>query len=462
MKEVISVMETVGSRTEAKLQEGKLSKPTKVRAKAGQVHPPHKNTKRNFALDKVKFKPPPPMITPVEKRNASKFLISFLPLEEEDRMEGPMIIEAEMGRHCVHRMYMDGGSSSEILYKHCFNRFYSEVRNQMVPATTPLVGFSGEIIWPLWQISLLARSKENPSSSVYTSRNAKIPSDRRNSHIAEQHDYSTRMHNGFRTRGVTALDFIVERLEDDPTDTPMVEKEELSDPWILFTDGSSCIDEEILQEEKKKARAIRRKAGRYVFEFCIKDTKNLIRRCNSCQAHRTMIKSSNGEMPLWLTYGTKAMILVEIGMPTLRTAEVDMIKNDEALEINLDLLEKKREHAAIPEAKSKAMMEKYYNARVCNISFKPADLVYQSNEASHAKDKGKLGHKWEGLNEVMEALGKGAYKLKDRDGSILHVSDLVPLLTKEHISNTLGYESLISAEHKSCLLNDTIFQNHKK
>ncbi|GJT50775.1 reverse transcriptase domain-containing protein [Tanacetum coccineum] len=64
-------------------------------------------------------------------------------------------------------------------------------------------------------------------------------------------------------------------------------------------------------------------------------------------AHRTMIKSSNGETPFSLTYGVKAVIPVEIGMPTLRTAEVDMIKNNEALGINLDLLEEKREQAAI-------------------------------------------------------------------------------------------------------------------
>nr|GEU34434.1 reverse transcriptase domain-containing protein [Tanacetum cinerariifolium] len=136
-------------------------------------------------------------------------------------------------------------------------------------------------------------------------------------------------------------------------------------------------------------------------------------------AHRTMIKSSNGETPFSLTYRTKAVILVEIGMPTLRTAEVDMIKNDEALEINLDLLEEKREQEAIQEAKSKAIMEKYYNARVRNISFKPGDLVYRRNEASHAEDGGKLGPKWEGPYEVTKALEKGAYKLRDRSESIL-------------------------------------------
>ncbi|GKG14679.1 hypothetical protein Tco_0354279 [Tanacetum coccineum] len=75
-----------------------------------------------------------------------ELVISFPPLGEEDRTEGPMIIEAEMGGHFVDRMYVDGGSSSEILYEHCFNRFRPEIRSQMIPATTPLVGFSGEII----------------------------------------------------------------------------------------------------------------------------------------------------------------------------------------------------------------------------------------------------------------------------------------------------------------------------
>nr|GEU55435.1 reverse transcriptase domain-containing protein [Tanacetum cinerariifolium] len=51
-------------------------------------------------------------------------------------------------------------------------------------------------------------------------------------------------------------------------------------------------------------------------------------------AHRTMIKSSNEETPFSLTYRTEVVIPVEIGMPTLRTAKVDMIKNNEALEIN--------------------------------------------------------------------------------------------------------------------------------
>ncbi|GKF18057.1 reverse transcriptase domain-containing protein, partial [Tanacetum coccineum] len=60
--------------------------------------------------------------------------------------------------------------------------------------------------------------------------------------------------------------------------------------------------------------------------------------------------------------------------------------NDEALEINLDLIKEKREQVAIQEAKSKAKMEKYYNSKVRGTSFEPEDMVYRNNDASHATD----------------------------------------------------------------------------
>ncbi|GJT49459.1 hypothetical protein Tco_0975616 [Tanacetum coccineum] len=113
-----------------------------------------------------------------------------------------------------------------------------------------------------------------------------------------------------------------------------------------------------------------------------------------------MIKSSNGETPFSLTYGTKAVIPAEIGMPTLWTAEVDLTKNDEALEINLDLIEEKREQAAIQEAKSKAKMEKYYNSKVQSTSFRrgkwsivammQATARTEENLALNGKDHTKL------------------------------------------------------------------------
>ncbi|GKA55705.1 reverse transcriptase domain-containing protein [Tanacetum coccineum] len=120
-------------------------------------------------------------------------------------------------------------------------------------------------------------------------------------------------------------------------------------------------------------------------------------------AHRTMIKSSHGDTPFSLTYGTEAVIPAEIGMPTYHIAVVDVVHNNEELRLNLDLLEERRD----------------------------------SNEASHAMDGGNLGPKWEGPYEVTEALGDGAYMLRlstliiacrEAMKWIAVVSDVVPLL----------------------------------
>ncbi|GKD53791.1 reverse transcriptase domain-containing protein, partial [Tanacetum coccineum] len=81
--------------------------------------------------------------------------ITFPSLITSSGTEGPLVIEAEIGGHMIHRMYVDGGSLTEVLYEHCFNRLRPEIKNQMVPATTSLTDFSGETIWPLRQLRLL-------------------------------------------------------------------------------------------------------------------------------------------------------------------------------------------------------------------------------------------------------------------------------------------------------------------
>ncbi|GJW02738.1 reverse transcriptase domain-containing protein [Tanacetum coccineum] len=136
-----------------------------------------------------------------------------------------------------------------------------------------------------------------------------------------------------------------------------------------------------------------------------------IRQCFAFVKHpqtNGLVERANKSLREGIKGRLEAVILVEIGMPTLRTEEVDMIKNNEDLGINLDLLEEKREQEAIQEAKRKAKIEKYYNARVRSTSFRLGDFVYWNNEASHAEDGGKLEPKWEGPYEVTEALGRGA------------------------------------------------------
>ncbi|GJS54349.1 hypothetical protein Tco_0627711 [Tanacetum coccineum] len=71
--------------------------------------------------------------------------ISFPYPASGDRRENPMVIEAEVEGYSIHRMYVDGGSASKILYEHCFNRLRPEIKSRMTPSATSLLGFSGEI-----------------------------------------------------------------------------------------------------------------------------------------------------------------------------------------------------------------------------------------------------------------------------------------------------------------------------
>nr|GEX54244.1 hypothetical protein [Tanacetum cinerariifolium] len=167
------------------------------------------------------------------------------------------------------------------------------------------------------------------------------------------------------------------------------------------------------------------------------------------QAHRTMIKSSHGDTPFSLTYGTEAVIPAEIEMPTNRTAVVDAVHNDEELRLNFGLLKERRKRAAIREAKAMLKMTKYYNARVRGVTFRPGDFVYRSNDASRVVDGGKLGLKWEGPYEVTEALGDRAYKLRSAEGTLI-------------IRDQVGDISTHTTKYTSPALTQKVFANMRK
>ncbi|GKA62872.1 reverse transcriptase domain-containing protein [Tanacetum coccineum] len=162
--------------------------------------------KEILAAEAGKFKLPPPMVTLVEKRSSNKFCdfyndkghntdecmklkkhikelvragkLSHLIKEIKQGRDLPKVGKKEvlakdksMAIYMIQpwhrmtrsrnwrahdlRMYVDGGSSMEVLYEHCFNQLRPEIKSQKVLATTSLTGFSGETIWPLGQLWLL-------------------------------------------------------------------------------------------------------------------------------------------------------------------------------------------------------------------------------------------------------------------------------------------------------------------
>ncbi|GKB28276.1 reverse transcriptase domain-containing protein [Tanacetum coccineum] len=137
---------------------------------------------------------------------------------------------------------------------------------------------------------------------------------------------------------------------------------------------------------------------------------------NVLWAHRTPLKTSNRETPYSLTFGSKAVIPVEIGMPTHRTMMVKEGEgNDEEIRLNLYLLTERRKAAAIWEARYKMKVEQYYNKKVHPMSFKVGEYVYRKNKASRVENLGKLGPKREGPYLVVEAYQNGSYKLRTMD-----------------------------------------------
>ena len=59
-------------------------------------------------------------------------------------------------------------------------------------------------------------------------------------------------------------------------------------------------------------------------------------------AYRTTIRTPTGETPFQLAYGSKAVILAEVGLTSYRVDNYDGSKNDEALRLQLDLVDEVR------------------------------------------------------------------------------------------------------------------------
>nr|GEU43091.1 reverse transcriptase domain-containing protein [Tanacetum cinerariifolium] len=201
-------------------------------------------------------------------------------------------------------------------------------------------------------------------------------------------------------RSQVLADFIAERTDEDGPPAKILMEEEIPEPY-----GT-------LPAETEKARAIKIKSRQYIVidgvqyqaqgkvKFLIVAIDYFTKWIEETLAHRTMIKTINRDTLFSLTYGTESVIPIEIGMPSLRCAAVDQIQIDEALLLNLDMLEEKRERAVIRKVKSKTKMEKYYNTKVRSTTFKLKDFVYHNNEASYAKEgrnlvqNGKEHTKW--------------------------------------------------------------------
>ena len=117
-------------------------------------------------------------------------------------------------------------------------------------------------------------------------------------------------------------------------------------------------------------------------------------------AYRTTRKSATQETPFALAFGTEVVALIEIGLrspPRIELASVE--HNEEALRLNLDLLDEKRDQVL------KHMED--------NLVLKK--LLPTRKNPAH----GKLGPNWEGPYIVSRVIRPDNYELQTEEGKIM-------------------------------------------
>ena len=113
---------------------------------------------------------------------------------------------------------------------------------------------------------------------------------------------------------------------------------------------------------------------------------------NVLWAYRTTTKTLTGKMPFNITYGTEAMILVEVGVTSIRREFFDEETNNDQLRTNLDCLDKTRDEASRRMARYQQKMIGYYDQRVKLRRFNIRDLVLQKvTPATKDSTHGKFG-----------------------------------------------------------------------
>ena len=129
---------------------------------------------------------------------------------------------------------------------------------------------------------------------------------------------------------------------------------------------------------------------------------------------------SNPGNPIHLAFGTEAVALVEVGLKSPRIKLASVEQNDEALRLNLDLLDEKREQVLKRTEDYQRKTARYYNQKVKPRSYKPRDLVLKKLlPARKNPAHGKLGPSWEGPYIVTRVIRPGNYELQTEEGKIL-------------------------------------------
>ncbi|KAK0586525.1 hypothetical protein LWI29_008372 [Acer saccharum] len=137
-------------------------------------------------------------------------------------------------------------------------------------------------------------------------------------------------------------------------------------------------------------------------------------------AYRTTVRSSTGETPFALAFGTEAVIPAETTFTSPRVQLYNPEHNIDMLQQNLDELEEVRDAAQVRNSAYRQRAARYYNSHVREQRFQLGDLVLR-RVSPNTKDKssGSLADKWEGPYIIKRIVGHGAYMIARPEGSLV-------------------------------------------
>ncbi|GJZ58085.1 reverse transcriptase domain-containing protein [Tanacetum coccineum] len=73
--------------------------------------------------------------------------ITFPPILIDDVFCEPLIVDVEVERHMVRRLFVDQGAAVQVMFKHCFDKLCPSIKARLTETQTELVGFfSAELI----------------------------------------------------------------------------------------------------------------------------------------------------------------------------------------------------------------------------------------------------------------------------------------------------------------------------
>ncbi|XP_070042467.1 uncharacterized protein [Nicotiana tomentosiformis] len=133
-----------------------------------------------------------------------------------------------------------------------------------------------------------------------------------------------------------------------------------------------------------------------------------------------MPKTSIGETPYSLVYETDAVILVEVGEPSLRYYRESDPQNDNSKMQELDEVEERRDMAYVRMVAQKKQAKRYYNKKAKMRPLKDGDYVLKAKtQASKDSREGKQGKNWDGPYKITATENKWSFILETMEGKRL-------------------------------------------